>query len=129
MIAIRAMQMAGIDFTAEFLQRFGFKRDQYLASEALALGAASFTPLEMARGYAVFDNGGFLVDPFIINRILDNTGKEIFLANPKIACISCHDIPVLYGETEKLDAFKKLRLKLNREFRYQYQWGRRKRCR
>ena len=46
MIAIRAIQTAGIDFTAEFLQRFGFKRDQYFASEALALGAASFTPLE-----------------------------------------------------------------------------------
>ena len=62
MIAIRALQAAGIDFTAEFLQRFGFKRDQYFASEALALGAASFTPLEMARAYAVFDNGGFLID-------------------------------------------------------------------
>ncbi|MGC6376696.1 penicillin-binding protein 1A [Bisgaard Taxon 45] len=116
MIAIRAMQMAGIDFTAEFLQRFGFKRDQYLASEALALGAASFTPLEMARGYAVFDNGGFLVEPFIINRILDNTGKEIFLANPKIACIDCHDIPVIYGETEKLDAFKNYDLSLTENF-------------
>ena len=45
MIAIRALQTAGVDFTAEFLQRFGFKRDQYFASEALALGAASFTPL------------------------------------------------------------------------------------
>ena len=45
MIAIRALQTAGVDFTADFLQRFGFKRDQYFASEALALGAASFTPL------------------------------------------------------------------------------------
>ncbi|GJJ80403.1 penicillin-binding protein 1A [Pasteurella canis] len=112
MIAIRAMQMAGVEFTAEFLQRFGFKKEQFFASEALALGAASFTPLEMARGYAVFDNGGFLIEPFIINRILDNTGKEVFLANPKIACITCHDIPVLYGETEKLDAFKNYDLSL-----------------
>lgn len=112
MIAIRAMQMAGVDFTAEFLQRFGFKKDQFFVSEALALGAASFTPLEMARGYAVFDNGGYLIEPFIINRILDNTGKEIFLANPKIACVTCHDIPVLYGETEKLDAFKNYDLSL-----------------
>ena len=46
MIAIRALQTAGVGFTADFLQRFGFKRDQYFASEALALGAASFTPLE-----------------------------------------------------------------------------------
>ncbi|OMP98669.1 penicillin-binding protein 1A, partial [Haemophilus influenzae] len=92
MIAIRAIQTAGIDFTAEFLQRFGFKRDQYFASEALALGAASFTPLEMARAYSVFDNGGFLIEPYIIEKIQDNTGKELFAANPKIACIECNDI-------------------------------------
>ncbi|MDY4281069.1 MAG: penicillin-binding protein 1A [[Pasteurella] mairii] len=107
MIAVRAMQMAGIDFTADFLQRFGFKREQYFASEALALGAASFTPLEMARGYAVFDNGGFLVDPYLIDKIIDNDGTELFVANPKIACVSCDNIPVIYGETEKLDGFKK----------------------
>lgn len=106
MIAIRSMQMAGVDFVADFLQRFGFKRDQYFASEALALGAASFTPLEMARGYAVFDNGGYLIDPYIINKILDNAGKEIFVANPKLACPSCDNVPVIYGETEKLDGFK-----------------------
>ncbi len=107
MIAIRALQAAGIDFTAEFLQRFGFKRDQYFASEALALGAASFTPLEMARAYAVFDNGGFLIDPYLIEKIQDNTGKDLFIANPKIACITCNDIPVIYGETkDKIDGFK-----------------------
>lgn len=109
MIVIRALQTAGIGFTADFLQRFGFKRDQYFASEALALGAASFTPLEMARAYAVFDNGGFLIDPYIIEKIQDNTGKDLFVANPKIACISCNDIPVIYGETkDKIDGFQNI---------------------
>lgn len=111
MIAIRAIQTAGIDFTAEFLQRFGFKRDQYFASEALALGAASFTPLEMARAYAVFDNGGFLIEPYIIEKIQDNTGKDLFVANPKIACIECNDISVVYGETkDKINGFANIPL-------------------
>ncbi|OOF57437.1 penicillin-binding protein 1A [Rodentibacter myodis] len=109
MIAIRALQTAGISFTADFLQRFGFKREQYFASEALALGAASFTPLEMARAYAVFDNGGFLIDPYIIEKIQDNTGKDLFVANPKIACITCNEIPVIYGETkDKIDGFQNI---------------------
>lgn len=107
MIAIRAMQMAGVPFVADFLQRFGFQRDQYFASEALALGAASFTPLEMARGYAVFDNGGYLIDPYIIEKVLDSNGNEIFVANPKIACENCDDIAVIYGQTtDKVDGFK-----------------------
>ena len=111
MIAIRAIQTAGINFTAEFLQRFGFKRDQYFASEALALGAASFTPLEMARAYAVFDNGGFLIEPYIIEKIQDNTGKDLFVANPKIACTECNDIPVVYGETkDKINGFANIPL-------------------
>lgn len=105
MIAVRAIQMAGVDYVADYLQRFGFQRDQYYASEALALGAASFTPLEMARAYAVFDNGGFLIDPYLIDKIVDNNGNDIFVANPKIACPTCDNIPVIYGETQKLDAF------------------------
>ncbi len=100
---VRTVRMAGIDYIADYLQRFGFNREQYKATEALALGAASFTPLEMARGYAVFDNGGYLIDPFIIERIEDVNGNEIYKANPRIACLSCDDIPVIYSEPTKFD--------------------------
>ncbi|MDG6881971.1 Penicillin-binding protein A [Phocoenobacter uteri] len=100
---VRTVRMIGIDYIAEYLQRFGFKREQYTATEALALGAASFTPLEMARGYAVFDNGGYLIDPFIIERIEDANGEELYKANPRIACISCNDIPVAYAEPSYFD--------------------------
>ena len=106
MIAIRAIKMAGVDFTAKFLERFGFNPNNFYPSEALALGAASFTPLEMARGFAVFDNGGFLIDPYLIQKIDDNDGKTFYEADPKIACPTCNNIPVIYGDTEKLNAFK-----------------------
>lgn len=106
MVMVRTMQMAGIDYVADYLQRFGFDRSQYLATEALALGAASFTPLEMARAYAVFDNGGYLIEPYIIDRILDNQGNELFKANPAIACITCHEQPVIYPEPSHFDSVK-----------------------
>lgn len=102
---VRTVNMVGIDYIADYLQRFGFQKDQYAATEALALGAASFTPLEMARGYAVIDNGGFLIDPYIIQSIKDSSGKEIFTAHPKIACFQCSDkqIPVIYGDSKPID--------------------------
>ncbi|KAE9540421.1 penicillin-binding protein 1A [Ursidibacter maritimus] len=103
---VRTVQMAGVDYIADYLQRFGFEREQYQATEALALGAASFTPLEMARGYAVFDNGGYLIEPYIIERILDSNGNELFKANPAVACLSCNEIPVSYPEPEYFDFVK-----------------------
>lgn len=103
---VRTVQMAGIDYIADYLTRFGFSRDQYQATEALALGAASFTPLEMARGYAVFDNGGYLIEPFIIERILDHNGNELYKANPRQACFTCHDQPVIYPEPTYFDFVK-----------------------
>lgn len=106
MVAIRTLQMAGVDYVANYLERFGFNRNQFIASEALALGAASFTPLEMARAYAVFDNGGFLIDPYIIERIEDNQGNELFKANPAIACSECSNIPLKYEEPSYFDGVK-----------------------
>jgi penicillin-binding protein 1A len=44
----------------------------------MALGAGSTTPLEMARGYAVFANGGYLVEPYFISHIEDIEGNLIF---------------------------------------------------
>ncbi len=102
MIAIRTIKLAGIPFTAKFLERFGFKRNQYFASASLALGTASFTPLQLARAYAVLDNGGFLVTPYLISKVEDNTGAVIFRANPKVACPTCDNIPVEYAPSEKL---------------------------
>lgn len=103
---VRTVQMVGVDYVADYLQRFGFDRSQYQATEALALGAASFTPLEMARGYAVFDNGGYLIEPYIIEKILDSNGNELFKANPVIACLECNDKPVIYPEPTYFDFVK-----------------------
>ena len=44
-------------------------------------------------------------------KIQDNTGKDLFVANPKIACIECNDIPVVYGETkDKINGFANIPL-------------------
>ncbi|HEX4503576.1 MAG TPA: peptidoglycan glycosyltransferase/peptidoglycan DD-transpeptidase MrcA [Scandinavium sp.] len=99
-VMVRAMRAMGVDYAAEYLQRFGFPADNIVRTESLALGSASFTPLQVARGYSVMANGGFLIDPFFISKIENDAGGVIFEAKPKIACADC-DIPVIYGDTPK----------------------------
>ncbi len=99
-VMVRAMRAMGVDYAAEYLQRFGFPAQNIVHTESLALGSASFTPMQVARGYAVMANGGFLVDPYFITKIENDQGGLLFEAKPKIACADC-DIPVIYGDTPK----------------------------
>jgi penicillin-binding protein 1A len=57
----------------------------------MALGTASVSPMGMARGYAVFANGGYLVTPYFIDRIDDRNGKAVYVANPTRACRTCQE--------------------------------------
>lgn len=100
-VMVRAMRAMGVDYAADYLMRFGFPRENINRTEALALGAPSFTPMQMVRGYAVMVNGGYLVDPYYILKIENHNDEVIFEANPKLACPDCTDIPVVYGDTER----------------------------
>lgn len=99
-VMVRAMRAMGVDYAAQYLQRFGFPAANIVRTESLALGAASFTPMQVARGYAVMANGGFLIDPYFIRKIENAQGEVLFEAKPKIACPQCN-LPVVYGDTQK----------------------------
>lgn len=101
-VMVRAMRAMGVDYAAEYLQRFGFPAENIVHTESLALGSASFTPLQVARGYAVMSNGGFLVTPYYLAKIVNVEGQTLFEAHPQMACAECN-IPVIYGETPKSD--------------------------
>ncbi len=105
-VMVRAMRAMGVDYAADYLTRFGFPAENINRTEALALGAPSFTPMQMVRGYAVMANGGYLIDPYYISKIENHNDEVIFEANPKIACPNCTDIPVIYGDTERTIASK-----------------------
>jgi len=99
-VMVRAMRAMGVDYAAEYLQRFGFPAQNIVHTESLALGSASFTPLQLVRGYAVMTNGGFLVDPYFISKIENEQSGVLFEAKPKVACPECN-LPVIYGDTQK----------------------------
>jgi len=85
-MAVRVLQSVGLDETISYLTRFGFKREDLPRAEAIALGAGSLTPLEMAQGFSVFANGGYYVEPYFIERVEDPYGNLIYQANPNVVC-------------------------------------------
>ena len=96
---VRALRAIGIDYVAEYLERFGFPKENISHNESLALGAASFTPLQVARAYSVIVNGGYLITPYLIEKIeYDNDSGVIYQHQPLIACKNCK------GEVVKFDS-------------------------
>ena len=88
-VAVRLLKRIGIDKTINHLSSFGFSPDELPRNESLALGSASLTPLELVTGFASFANGGFLIKPYLIERIENAEGKIIYQANPELACDPC----------------------------------------
>ncbi len=61
-------------------------------SLSLSLGSIAITPLEIARGYSVFANGGKLTTPYFIEKIEDADGNPVTLS-PGVAevCSDCDE--------------------------------------
>jgi penicillin-binding protein 1A len=89
LVSIRVLQAIGAGYAADYVKRFGFRADQVPRDLSLALGSGSATPLEMARAYSVWANGGFYVEPYFIQEIRDSQGQVLFAANPSVACLEC----------------------------------------
>jgi penicillin-binding protein 1A len=89
LVSIRLLRGAGIGFALKHIARFGFGPPALPANLTLALGTGQVTPLEMARGFSVFANGGALVTPYFIQSVQDAGGKELFRAAPVKACALC----------------------------------------
>lgn len=89
LVSIRLLRRMGIDRTLEGLQSFGFDTSDMPLDLSLALGSHALTPLEIARGYAVFANGGYLIEPYILDKVIDRDGNVIYQANPETVCESC----------------------------------------
>ena len=89
LVSIRLLRAVGAGYATRYVQRFGFRPAQIPGNLSLALGSGTATPLEMARAYSVFANGGFYTEPYFIREVHDAQGQVIFRVNPAIACPEC----------------------------------------
>ena len=77
LVSIRVLQSTGVDFTQQWITRFGFETARHPAYLTMALGAGSVTPLQMASAYGVLANGGYRVEPTIVAKVTDGRGKVL----------------------------------------------------
>ena len=89
LVSVRLLDAIGVRYARDYVTRFGFSLDSLPANLSMALGTASVSPMSMARGYAVFANGGYLVTTYFISEIDDRDGKPVYAANPARACRTC----------------------------------------
>ncbi len=89
LVSIRLLRGIGTGFAIRHIKAFGFGAEALPANLTLALGTGQTTPIQMARGFAVFANGGFRVEPYLIESVVDAEGKRVFEAAPALACLEC----------------------------------------
>lgn len=71
LISIRLLQRLGVKRLIKYVTELGFDTTDYVPELSLALGTQNITPLELAKGYAVIANGGYRVEPYIVQRVED----------------------------------------------------------
>lgn len=89
LVSVRLLDALGIDFTRQYISRFGFPEQGLPPNLTMAIGTTSVPPLTIARGYTAFTNGGFLVEPYFIDRVVDREGVLIASTHPWRACADC----------------------------------------
>ncbi len=89
LVSVRLLDAIGVDYARRYISHMGFEESELPPNLSISLGTPSLAPLDIARGYAVFANGGFRVTPWFIDEVRDRDNQVVFKENPAIACRSC----------------------------------------
>jgi penicillin-binding protein 1A len=89
LVSVRMLDAIGVEYARKYISQFGFDEKELPPNLSISLGTPSLTPLSIARGYAVFANGGFRVDAWFIDEVRDREGKVIAKEKPPTACRGC----------------------------------------
>jgi penicillin-binding protein 1A len=106
LVSIRVLLEIGAGSVLDYVPNFGFSTSTFPRNTQLAIGGGTMavTPIDMVRGYSVFANGGFLVDPYVVDYVKNYDGEVIFRSNHPVVCQHCDehapDVEALQPEVE-----------------------------
>ncbi len=89
LVSVRVLDAIGASYARRYIQGFGFTPESLPENLSLALGTSSVPPLAVARGYTAFVNGGYLVEPYFISRIVDRHDIVVMQEHPLRVCRTC----------------------------------------
>jgi penicillin-binding protein 1A len=96
LVSLRLYDALGQDTVLPYVSRFGFNTDEFPQDDlTVAIGSHAIHPMEVATGYTVFANGGYKVEPYLIERIDNFNDGEMFRAQPYTVCPSCENTAVI----------------------------------
>ncbi|WP_423823159.1 penicillin-binding protein 1A [Salinisphaera sp. SPP-AMP-43] len=95
LVSIRVLRRIGVGNAINYISKFGLPKNQMPHDLSLALGSATFSPLQMATAFSVLANEGFEIKPYYISQITDGRGNEVFKAKPRVACEQVMDCTAL----------------------------------
>ncbi|MGU9952003.1 MAG: penicillin-binding protein 1A [Gammaproteobacteria bacterium WSBS_2016_MAG_OTU1] len=75
--AVQLLKFIDVLYAQDYVLKFGFRKQDVPPYLTMGLGAGAATPMEIARAYAVFANGGFRVNHYLITRMEDYDGNHL----------------------------------------------------
>ncbi len=75
LVSVRLLQSINTHYAQDYASRFGFDPERHPPYLTMALGAGSVTPWQMVSAYAVFANGGYKLNPYIVREIRDEKDR------------------------------------------------------
>ena len=91
LVSIRVLTSVGGSKVIDYLPRFGFDTTQMPSDTQVAIGGGSlaYSPLEMASAYSVFANGGYKIQPHLIDKVIGRDGSVIYEPQYPLVCSAC----------------------------------------
>ena len=93
LVSIRVLLEVGVGATLDHVSRFGFDTRDFPRNVQLAIGGGTMavTPITMARAYAMVANGGYAVEPHVVDHMNTQTGEAVFEPRYPEVCVDCEE--------------------------------------
>ena len=91
LVSIRVLEHVGASKIQEYVSRFGIPINKLPSNTQLAIGGGNMgmSPLDLAAAYAVIANGGYRVQPHLVEKVFTIDGDLVFEPEYLTVCDSC----------------------------------------